>query len=106
MSSVVTAMFDVLQHPEFSDWLDRLRDAKARTVIGRRLARLELGLLGDVKFIASGVRELRIDYGPGYRLYFVPRGSRVIVLLCGGDKASQRADIARALRIAEEVENG
>ena len=100
------AIFEVFQHPEFNDWLDRLRDAKAQTVIGRRLARLELGLLGDVKFIASGVRELRIDYGPGYRLYFVQRGARLIVILCGGDKSSQKADVARALKIAEEVENG
>ena len=100
------AAFDVLLHPEFSDWLDCLRDAKAQAVIGRRLARLELGLLGDVKFIQSGVRELRIDYGPGYRLYFVQRGARLIIILCGGDKSSQKADIVRALKIAEEVENG
>ena len=96
----------VQQHPAFVVWLKGLRDRKARIVIVRRLARLERGLLGDVKFIESGVREVRIDYGPGYRLYFVNRGDRLIVLLCGGDKATQRADISRAVQLAQEIGHG
>ncbi|QYF86262.1 type II toxin-antitoxin system RelE/ParE family toxin [Brevundimonas sp. PAMC22021] len=99
-------MFEVLQHPEFVEWLHRLRDIQAKARILRRLNRLERGLVGDAKFIEAGVRELRIDYGPGYRLYFIQRGGQLIVMLCGGDKASQRADIAQALRIAREVEHG
>jgi putative addiction module killer protein len=99
-------MFEVLQHPEFVEWLHRLRDIQAKARILRRLNRLERGLVGDAKFIEAGVRELRIDYGPGYRLYFIQRGRQLIVMLCGGDKASQRADIAQALRIAREVEHG
>ena len=93
-------MFEVLQHPEFVDWLHRLRDVQAKARIVRRLSQLQRGLLGDAKFIEAGVRELRIDYGPGYRLYFVQRGGRLIVMLCGGDKASQKADISRALRLS------
>ena len=96
----------VEQHPVFVDWLTGLRDRKARTVIVRRLSRLERGLFGDVKFIEAGVRELRIDYGPGYRVYFINRGGRLIVLLCGGDKASQKADIARAVQLAQEIGHG
>ncbi len=68
-----------------------------------RLDRLALGNPGDVKAVGKGVREMRIDYGPGYRVYFVQRGSEVIVLLCGGDKSSQERDIAQAKDLAREV---
>lgn len=67
-----------------------------------RIARVELGLIGDVKYF-NGIGEMRIDYGPGYRLYFVRRGETIIVLLCGGDKGSQKRDVTRALEMAKEL---
>ena len=72
--------------------------------IAQRLVRLEYGLLGDVKPIAGKVWELRIDYGPGYRVYFMRHGGEIILLLCGGDKASQKRDIARAVEMATQIE--
>ena len=96
-------MFEVRQHPVFAAWLDALRDMSTQALIGRRIDRLEAGLLGDVKFVGAGVRELRINHGPGFRVYFVQRGSALIILLCGGDKGSQRSDIARAIQLAQEV---
>lgn len=77
-------------------WLQRLRDNKAKFAVVRRLARLELGNFGDHKFCRDGVWELRIDVGPGYRVYYAVAGHRVVLLLCGGDKQTQEADIARA----------
>lgn len=84
-------------------WLDGLRDERAQQAIAKRILRIETGLLGDVKFF-GGIGEFRIAYGPGYRLYFVRRGNTVIVLLCGGDKSSQRRDVARAMEMAKEYE--
>jgi putative addiction module killer protein len=81
----------------------RLRDREARARITVRIRRLSLGNPGDVKPVGSGVSEMRIDYGPGYRLYFVRRGDTVVVLLCGGDKRNQDRDIARALELVQEV---
>jgi putative addiction module killer protein len=86
--------------------LSFIRDSphrKARARITARIRRLSLGNPGDVKPVGSGVSEMRIDYGPGYRVYFVGRGNAVTVLLCGGDKRSQDRDIARALELAREV---
>lgn len=85
--------------PEFRRWFSRLRDIRARARIQLRIDRLELGLFGDAKFF-GGIGELRVDYGPGYRIYFVRRAGSVVVLLCGGDKGSQDRDIARALKLA------
>ena len=87
----------------FADWFAGLRDRKARARITARIRRLSLGNPGDVKPIGSGVSEMRIDYGPGYRVYFVGRGDAVVVLLCGGDKRGQDRDIARALELETEV---
>lgn len=84
------------KHP-FSDWLESLRDINARAKIRARLDRVEAGNLGDYKAIGKGVGELRIDYGPGYRVYFGQLGTTVIVLLCGGDKSSQDEDIRQAI---------
>lgn len=95
-------MFELRQTEEFRLWLDGLRDVRARARIAARLVRVQSGLLGDVKFF-DGIGEVRIDHGPGYRVYFVRRGQVVIVLLCGGDKGSQRRDIDRAKALAEEV---
>jgi putative addiction module killer protein len=79
-----------------------LKDARAAERIAQRLLRVQSGLLGDAKFF-EGIGELRIDYGPGYRLYFVRRGKALIILLCGGDKSTQARDISRAKKMAQEV---
>jgi putative addiction module killer protein len=88
---------------EFSAWLVALRDHRARARIAKRLARLQLGNFGDRKSVGEGVSELRIDCGPGYRIYFVQRGTVLVVLLCGGDKSSQSADIEQAKRLARSL---
>lgn len=87
----------------FSDWLESLRDKVARTKIQARILRLRLGNPGDVKPIGEGVSEIRVDFGPGYRIYFIRQGSELIILLAGGDKSSQAKDIRTALRLASEL---
>ena len=82
-------------HP-FEDWLNGLRDVQGRAVIRKRLNRVRLGNLGDSKSVGKGVFELRIDYGPGYRVYFGEDQDAIVILLCGGDKSSQERDIQRA----------
>lgn len=96
-------MIEVRQTSQFATWFGRLRDTQARARIVVRLRRLELGNPGDVKPVGDGVSELRVDYGPGYRLYIVQQGETVIVLLCGGDKSTQRRDIAAAKLLAKEL---
>jgi len=81
----------------FVEWLDSLRDTKAKTNINKRLDRVSLGNLGDYRSVGEGVCELRIDYGPGYRVYFGQIGSTIVLLLCGGDKSTQEQDIRRAI---------
>jgi putative addiction module killer protein len=98
-------MIEIRQLAQFSDWLSRLRDQRAKASITARIERLALGNVGDVKPVGRGVSELRIDLGPGYRVYFVRRGKLLIVLLCGGDKSSQAKDIKRALSLAAQVED-
>ncbi|MBF0108732.1 MAG: type II toxin-antitoxin system RelE/ParE family toxin [Magnetococcales bacterium] len=93
----------IIQSPTFSMWLSSLKDLRGRTAILRRLIRAERGNLGDVRPVDGGVFEMRVDYGPGYRLYFVRRGGTVIILLCGGDKSTQRRDIVLAQTMAKEV---
>jgi putative addiction module killer protein len=100
---IVIHMPEVRLTPIFSTWLGNLRDRAAHSRIIARLRRVELGNLGDVKPIGEGVGELRIDYGPGYRLYFVQRGEVVVIMLCGGDKKTQKADITTARKMAKEV---
>ena len=90
------------QTETFRLWEQKLRDRRARTLIAARLLRLAEGLLGDVGPIGDGISELRIHHGPGYRVYFLRRGDSRVVLLCGGDKASQSRDIAKAKRLAEK----
>jgi putative addiction module killer protein len=94
---------EVRQTDVFAAWFAALRDREARARITVRIRRLSLGNPGDVRPVGSGVSEMRIDYGPGYRVYFVGRGDMVVVLLCGGDKRHQDHDIARALELAQEV---
>jgi putative addiction module killer protein len=96
-------MIEVRQSAVFRDWVARLKDLRARTRIAVRIDRLAEGNPGDVKSVGDGVSELRIDYGPGYRLYFTRRGSLLIVLLCGGDKSSQDRDIRAARALAKEL---
>lgn len=81
----------------YLDWLQRLRDNQAKVSVIRRVARMEQGNFGDHKFCRDGVWELRIDLGPGYRVYYALSGHRVVLLLCGGDKRTQEADIAKAV---------
>jgi len=95
-------MIEVRQSPRFTEWLLRLRDIDGRARIVARLARVRAGNLGDAKFF-DGIGELRVDSGPGYRLYFVKRGNAVIVLLCGGDKSTQSKDIVAAKAAAREI---
>ncbi|MGH7797847.1 MAG: type II toxin-antitoxin system RelE/ParE family toxin [Candidatus Binatia bacterium] len=88
------------QTETYADWFDSLRDRKARARIDVRIRRLSLGNPGDVRPIGDGVSELRIDYGPGYRVYFVKHGPMLIILLAGGDKRTQDRDIKKALELA------
>jgi putative addiction module killer protein len=94
---------EVRQTDVFVAWFEGLKDRAARARITARIRRLSLGNPGDVKPIGQGVSEMRIDYGPGYRVYFVQRGEALVILLCGGDKRDQSRDIARALELAKEV---
>lgn len=96
-------MVEVRQTEEFSRWLHRLKNSEAASRIIARLRRIELGNLGDAKGVGRGVMEMRIDYGAGYRVYYVRRGEQLVILLCGGDKRTQRKDIERAFRLAEDV---
>lgn len=86
----------------FSDWLTSLRDLKARSKIRVRLDRVSLGNLGDCHGVGDGVQELRIDYGPGYRVYFGQEGATIMLLLCGGDKSTQAKDLEQAKRYWNE----
>lgn len=95
-------MIEVRRTAVFAEWLRSLKDARARTRIEVRIDRIALGLFGDAKFF-DGIGELRIDYGPGYRVYFVKRGNEIVILLCGGDKSRQAKDIKLAIEMAKEV---
>ena len=86
----------------YSRWFRRLRDREAKRIIDTRIARLALGNPGDVHPVGGGVSELRINYGPGYRVYYVQRGQRLIILLAGGDKDSQDRDVVRARNLARD----
>jgi putative addiction module killer protein len=99
-------MIEVRQTDLFANWLRKLRDEQARARILIRIRRLSLGNFGDVKPVGEGVSELRIDYGPGYRVYFQRIGKLLVLLLIGGSKKTQQADIARAKKLAKEAQNG
>ncbi|WP_039559626.1 type II toxin-antitoxin system RelE/ParE family toxin [Pseudomonas flexibilis] len=93
-------MLEIQQTETYRAWERRLRDSRARAAIAARIFRLANGLAGDVSPVGGGVSELRIHYGPGYRIYFQQRGNELVILLCGGDKASQQHDIETAKRLA------
>jgi len=96
-------MIEVRQTRFFTDWFSDLRDVKAKAKIAVRIERMTEGNFGDVKPVGEGVSEMRITYGPGYRVYFVQRGKEIVILLCGGDKSTQKANIRDAKQIAKEV---
>jgi len=101
--SHISDTMETQQTPAFAEWFDSLRDRKAKSKIAGRIVRIELGLMGDVKSVGDGVSEARIDFGPGYRLYFTRRGEQLIILLVGGDKSSQQRDIIKAKEIAAQI---
>jgi len=96
-------MIEVRQTDEYSEWFANLRDKQARARINARIRRLSLGNPGDVKPVGEGVSELRIDYGPGYRVYFLQQGREVVIMLAGGDKHTQQKDIQAALELVRNL---
>ena len=97
-------MFDIEESSVYAEWCRSLRDRKARGFITARLFRLANGNIGDARPVGDGVSELRLHFGPGYRIYFTRRDTRIVFLLCGGDKGSQSRDVARAKQIASGLE--
>jgi putative addiction module killer protein len=97
-------VYSIKPLPEFTAWLDDLTDESVRGIIAARIKRLALGLMGDIEPVGSGVSELRIHIGAGWRVYFVQRGREVIVLLAGGSKRTQKADIKRAKALASRLD--
>lgn len=95
-------MFELKQTETFRDWWTGLRDERARGLITSRLSRLAYGHTGDAAPVGEGISELRIHFGPGYRVYFRKHGKTIIILLCGGDKSSQAKDIKKAKKLAKE----
>jgi putative addiction module killer protein len=96
-------MIEIRKTELFANWLDNLRDIQAKARVLVRIERLASGNVGDVKPVGEGVSEMRINYGPGYRVYFVQRGSELIILLAGGDKSSQSRDIKAAIRLVQNL---
>ncbi len=96
-------MIEVRKTETFTNWLASLRDQNAKGRIASRVSRLEHGNPGDVKSVGGGISEMRIDYGPGYRVYYASRGSSLVILLCGGAKQTQDADIKKAKALAKEL---
>jgi putative addiction module killer protein len=96
-------VIEVRQTAEFSSWLRRLKDANAVARIVARIRRIEMGNPGEAKSVGAGVMEMRIDYGPGYRVYYCQRRTEIVIILCAGDKRRQRQDIKRALALAENL---
>ena len=96
-------MIEIRKTERYAQWLDGLRDMLARARIQVRVERLATGNPGDVKPVGEGVSELRIDYGPGYRVYFTTRGQKLVILLAGGDKRTQATDIKAALHLARNL---
>jgi putative addiction module killer protein len=98
-------MVEIREAPEFTNWLAALKDQRAILHIVRRINRLAAGNPGDTKSVGGPVMELRIDHGPGYRVYYTRRGQVLVILLCGGDKRTQSKDIRKAIEVAEALED-
>jgi putative addiction module killer protein len=98
-------MIEVRQTEIFADWFTSLKDRKAKARIQAHIDRMEMGNFGDVAPVGQGVSEMLIFYGSGYRVYFVQRGSIVVILLCGGDKSSQTSDINKAKELVKQIED-
>jgi putative addiction module killer protein len=96
-------MFEIRKTEHFANWLDSLRDIQGKARVMVRIERLASGNAGDVKPVGEGVSEMLINYGPGYRVYFIQRGSELIILLAGGDKSSQSRDVKAAVRLAQNL---
>lgn len=105
-SVLYRGQISIVQTEQFRDWLDGLRDRKARLRIDDRLTRLASGNAGDTRSVGGNVRELRCHFGPGYRVYYMWQGDVLVILLNGGDKSSQKRDIALAKRLAKEADDG
>ena len=97
-------MYDVVQTKEFERWHRGLRDSRAVSRVTTAVERLQMGLAGDYKSVGGGISEIRITYGPGYRLYYTMKGKQLVILLCGGDKSRQKRDIARARKLKDEYD--
>jgi putative addiction module killer protein len=97
------AEYQVYETETYTKWYDSLKDERAKARIDKRIDRVKHGNFGDWETEAGEVRAMRIDYGPGYRLYYITRNNRIIVLLCGGDKRNQQVDIKKAVKLAQEV---
>ena len=95
--------YEIVQSERFLRWLNRLRDQRARSRITGRIERVADGNFGDHRSVGGGVSEIRVDVGQGYRIYYTIRRQRLVILLCGGDKASQQRDIRRARQMASEI---
>jgi putative addiction module killer protein len=98
-------MFTIKQTPEFAAWLSGLKDGLTKRRLARRLEKAQLGNLGDVKPVGEGVFEMREHFGPGWRMYYVQRGPVLILMLGGGEKSTQQADIAKAIELASNIED-
>jgi putative addiction module killer protein len=96
-------MVEVRQTDEFREWLRHLKDSTAVARIVARIRRMEQGNFGDTKSVGAGVMEIRVDHGPGYRIYYVHRGAEIVILLCAGDKRRQQQDIRRAHAMARDM---
>ncbi len=94
-------MIEIIKTETFERWLLRLKDRRARYRINARISRISLGNFGDTKTVRGGIDELRIDFGPGYRVYYTRKGPVIVVLLVGGDKSTQEADIKKAVELAK-----
>jgi putative addiction module killer protein len=97
-------VWTIRQSEAFAKWFGALKDRRAKERVAQRVVRVQAGLIGDVRPVGEGVSELRVDYGPGYRVYFCRRGEDVILLLCGGDNSTQDRDIREAKAMAKEIE--
>jgi putative addiction module killer protein len=96
-------MYDIEITEEFENWLSNIQDNKTQKVIVKRIRTISLGSLGETRSLDNGLFEAKIRYGSGFRLYFVNKGTKIIVLLCGGDKSTQNQDIKRARKLAKEI---